>query len=1083
MRHALKPLMIFGLFMLMLGTLSGAYLRFQPVQLTQPDGSKPELYASGDEFYNWLHDRNGFTVKQNDAGWYVYLDKDSRGDLSFTNWIAGRDNPAARGLKPWTNISPDKMRALRQKANAQLKEIGNGRTPTTGTLNNIAVFIRFSDQSEYTQSISTYDAMFNGSTGNTMQNYFAEASYGALNVSTTYYPAPGTTVISWQDSHPRAYYSPYSTSNTIGYNGDTERTDREFTLLVNAVNGISSQVPAGLNLDGDSDGMVDNVCFVIQGSTDGWSELLWPHRWSIYDRSVYINGKRVYDYNFQLSTFLASSGVGVLCHEMFHSLGAPDLYHYSYDGLSTVGSWDLMESTQNPPQHMGAFMKYKYGHWISTLPLLEADGSYTLNPLTSSTNNCYKIASPNSTTEYFVVEYRRDTGTFESSIPGSGMLVYRINTVVGEGNADGPPDEVYIYRPNGTTTATGSISTANYSQETGRTLLVSTSNPTPFLTDGSAGGIKISGVGSAGATISFILGNPIPGAPSCSIDSPATGSYYDTGSQVAISVSASDADGSIASVAFYVNNSLLYTDTSAPYSWVWNTSGYSGGAYTIKVIATDNSAIQAERSITLTLVEPADEGFETGDFSLYPWNNGSAIPWTVVSSEHYSGSFCAKSGPIGDSSSTSLSLALNITSSGSITFFQKVSSESGWDFLTFYLDGVQQAQWSGSGSWALQSYPVTTGAHTFTWTYSKDTNTAAGSDCAWIDHIVFPPCSVYYAPPQNLLASPGNGHVDLSWQAPAAGTPTGYKLFRDGSLLTTATGLSYSDTAVVNGSTYSYYLTAVYSGGESDPTSTVQATPNAITHVILGTGTSATTTNTLSPLNNSYKSIHGQSVYTQAELNAAGIFGPIYISRLGFYPVAAPNLALPNFMIRIKHTTATSASAWINGTDMQTVYSNAAYMPTTGNFDMLDFSTPFLWNGTDNIVVDTAFGMLASFSNSGTLMTTSLSNGYIRVGSDTVNQTNVFSGGSTRTWRPNVKMGFTELVLATPQVSQVNASGSGTVLQWAAIPYATSYRIYRATEAYGSYSQIGSTTGLQYTDTETLPKAFYYVKAVAGSTP
>lgn len=451
MRKALRSLLLFSMFLLLLGTLSGAYLRFQPVQLSQPDGCKPELYASGDEFYNWLHDKDGFTVKQNNSGWYVYLDTDSRGDLSFTPWIAGQDDPAARGLKPWTNITPEKMSAKRHQANLQLKEIGNGRTPTTGTLNNIAVFIRFSDQSEYTQSISTYDTMFNGSTGNTMQAYFAEASYGALNVSTTYYPAPGTTVISWQDSHPRAYYSPYSTSNTIGYNGDTERTDREFTLLVNAVNGVGSQVPAGLNLDGDSDGMVDNVCFVIQGSTDGWSELLWPHRWSIYDRYAYINGKRVYDFNFQLSTFLASSGVGVLCHEMFHSLGAPDLYHYSYDGLSTVGSWDLMESTQNPPQHMGAFMKYKYGHWISSLPLLEADDTYILNPLTSSTNNCYKIASPNSTTEYFVVEYRRDTGTFESSIPGSGMLIYRINIVVGEGNADGPPDEVYIYRPNGST--------------------------------------------------------------------------------------------------------------------------------------------------------------------------------------------------------------------------------------------------------------------------------------------------------------------------------------------------------------------------------------------------------------------------------------------------------------------------------------------------------------------------------------------------------------------------------------------------------------------------------------------------------
>ena len=83
-------------------------------------------------------------------------------------------------------------------------------------------------------------------------------------------------------------------------------------------------------------------------------------------------------FNFQLSESLSSSGVGVLCHEMFHSLGAPDLYHYTSDGISPVGSWDLMENNANPPQHMGAYMKYKYGNWISTIPTISTSGTYTL---------------------------------------------------------------------------------------------------------------------------------------------------------------------------------------------------------------------------------------------------------------------------------------------------------------------------------------------------------------------------------------------------------------------------------------------------------------------------------------------------------------------------------------------------------------------------------------------------------------------------------------------------------------------------------------------------------------------------------
>ncbi|MDD4310576.1 MAG: hypothetical protein PHO32_09365, partial [Candidatus Cloacimonetes bacterium] len=175
-----------------------------------------------------------------------------------------------------------------------------------------------------------------------------------------------------------------------------------------------------------------------------------------------------------------------------------------------VGSWDLMETTTNPPQHMGAFMKWKYGDWIRAPTVISTNGSYTLNPITSSTGNCYRINSPNSSSEYFMVEYRRKTGTYENSIPGSGLLVYRINTAVGDGNADGPPDEVYIYRPGGTTSADGSIYSANYSSQAGRTAINATTNPTPFLTSGAAGGLSLSGIGSAGATISFTNGVATP---------------------------------------------------------------------------------------------------------------------------------------------------------------------------------------------------------------------------------------------------------------------------------------------------------------------------------------------------------------------------------------------------------------------------------------------------------------------------------------------------------------------------------------------------------------------------------------------
>jgi M6 family metalloprotease-like protein len=502
---------IIVIFFILLNCLSSAPLRNIPQTLIQPNGDTLRCFASGDEYYNWLHDKDNYTIIQDPVtGYYTYaLQQDDV--LIPSKYIADKVEPDRVGLLQGVNISPERML---QKRNAILGMAPyNVAAPRTGAINNLVVFIRFSDESEFTDLISQYDNMFNTSSpgANSMYRYFNEVSYNQLSVTSTFYPIPpGTTVVSYQSLNPRSYFQPYnSISNPNGYQGGdngTERTDREHTLLHAAIDFVSTQVPTGLNLDGDNDGRVDNVCFIVLGSPTGWASLLWPHKWSLYTQTANINGKRVYTYNFQLQTSLQSSGVGVLCHEMFHSIGSPDLYHYSYDGLQPVYQWDIMENDLNPPQHMGAYMKYRYGEWIASIPEISVTGTYTLNPLTSSTNNCYKVASPNSTTEYYVLEYRKREGTFETSLPGEGLLVYRINTSQdGLGNRNGPPDEVYIYRPNGTTISNGTPVSAPFSSNVGRTAINDHTNPTGFLSSGSLGGLDLLNVGSAGATISFTV--------------------------------------------------------------------------------------------------------------------------------------------------------------------------------------------------------------------------------------------------------------------------------------------------------------------------------------------------------------------------------------------------------------------------------------------------------------------------------------------------------------------------------------------------------------------------------------------------
>lgn len=503
-----KLLSLFTLLLLTTSVMYAAFLRNVPYTLTQPNGTELRCFATGDEYYNYLHDERGYTIMLNpETGYYVYAIKD--GDrLVPSSFIPNVHNPEKVGLKPYINISAEqwiaKRKAYHDMVPENMRKLVGDTITNRGQLNNIVIFIRFSGDSELATPYATVNGMFNdtAANANSMVNYFRKASYNQLNVTTYLYPAPsGTSIVSYQDDYPRSYYEPYSASNPNGYQSEYERVIREHTLLKNAVDEVGPSVPPTLNIDKDNDGYVDNVCFVVKGNVGGWSDLLWPHKYNLFMQTAYINNKQVNVYNFQLETAPSYFTNGTLCHEMFHTLGAPDLYHYEPegDGLSATGPWDLMENTSNPPQHQGAYMKYKYGNWIDSIPTLRETGSYTLHALGSENNGnvCYKIPS-NNAYQYFVLEYRKKTNMFETTIPGSGLLIYRIDTRF-EGNAsyDGITelDEVYLFRPGGTPTSyNGNIYSAHFSSSVGRSEFNSQTNPYPFLSNGAASLVDISNI-------------------------------------------------------------------------------------------------------------------------------------------------------------------------------------------------------------------------------------------------------------------------------------------------------------------------------------------------------------------------------------------------------------------------------------------------------------------------------------------------------------------------------------------------------------------------------------------------------------
>lgn len=469
------------------------------------------------------------------------------------------------------------------------------KASSAGSLNTICIFIKFSGESEFANPRSYYDGFFNSISSASLKSYYREVSYNKLDISGYLYPECASTInLSYTFPKPRGYFQDYSASNTIGYASVKEGRLREHEILDSAVKFIAPQVPSSLDLDFDNDGLVDNVMFILSGSAGAWGDVgLWPHSGALDSYDVRLNGERVFHYSIHLDEYVSAS---VFAHETFHVFGAPDLYRY-FVNANPIGSWDLMTGASG---HMGAYMKYKYSNkkWITDIPKISKSGRYSLSPLMTDTNNCYRIDSPYSTDEYFVLEYRKQSGLYESSLPGSGLLVYRINTKAGDGDGYGPPDEVYLFRKGGTPTVEGTVASAYFSSAAGRTAINDyTSNPKSFLSNGGKAGLDIKNIGVADAVISFDVT-----IVNCSIVQPSQNSILSQGAPLSVLVSAKDS-ALISKVELFLDNALVATLNSYPYSYQLSTSGILAGSHVLKARATSISGVYKDDEINIYMSE------------------------------------------------------------------------------------------------------------------------------------------------------------------------------------------------------------------------------------------------------------------------------------------------------------------------------------------------------------------------------------------------------------------------------------------------------------------------------------------------
>ena len=190
--------------------------------------------------------------------------------------------------------------------------------------------------------------------------------------------------------------------------------------------------------------------------------------------------------------------------------------------------------------------------------------------------------------------------------------------------------------------------------------------------------------------------------------------------------------------------------------------------------------LMLDRIFPLRISEKVED-FETGDMTKFNWQSGGNAPWQIVTSYPYEGYYSIKSGAISHSQTSEISIAYNVMEADSIIFFRKVSSESS-DLLRFYINNQVAGSWSGTtGGWKREAFAVTAGNKTFKWSYEKNSMGTGGSDCAWLDYIVFPSpmaLTIWAGPDDEVCTgssfevgqSYGTDYMTIGWASSGTGT-------------------------------------------------------------------------------------------------------------------------------------------------------------------------------------------------------------------------------------------------------------------------------------------------------------------------
>jgi PKD repeat protein len=138
---------------------------------------------------------------------------------------------------------------------------------------------------------------------------------------------------------------------------------------------------------------------------------------------------------------------------------------------------------------------------------------------------------------------------------------------------------------------------------------------------------------------------------------------------------------------------------------------------------------------------------------------------------------------------------------------------------------------------------------------------------------------------------------------------------------------------------------------------------SAVANPQVGTGTLVSTSTNITPYKTFYMDGRAQYLILASEMAALGVVGGGQINSLAFDVVTPAAQVMNGFTIKMGGTQVTSMTTTFQpNTNMVTVY-NSNYTAVTG-WNVHTFTTPFIWNGSDNILIEICFDNSSWTSNS-----------------------------------------------------------------------------------------------------------------------